>query len=40
MRVSTHDQTVAVQREALAAAEGEQVFSDTASGAKAARPGR
>ena len=39
MRISTHDQNAALQQDALAAAECEQVFSDTASGAKAARPG-
>jgi DNA invertase Pin-like site-specific DNA recombinase len=38
-RISNHDQTVALQQDALAAADCEQVFSDTASGAPAARPG-
>jgi DNA invertase Pin-like site-specific DNA recombinase len=38
-RISTHDQTVALQRDALAAAEREEIFTDTVSGAKAARPG-
>jgi DNA invertase Pin-like site-specific DNA recombinase len=38
-RISTHDQTVALQQDALAAAECEEIFTDTVSGAKAARPG-
>src|SRR3990170_2840052 len=37
-RVSTHEQTVALQRDALATAECARVFADTASGAKADRP--
>ena len=38
-RVSTQDQTLAPQRDALAAAGCERVFTDTASGAQAGRPG-
>lgn len=38
-RVSTDDQRMDLQRDALMAAGCEKVFTDTASGAKAARPG-
>jgi DNA invertase Pin-like site-specific DNA recombinase/predicted XRE-type DNA-binding protein len=38
-RVSTDDQKMDLQRDALAAADCEKVFTDTASGAKAERPG-
>ena len=38
-RVSTDDQKMDLQRDALAAAGCEKVFTDTASGAKAERPG-
>jgi len=38
-RVSTDDQRMDLQRDALTAAGCERVFTDTASGAKAARPG-
>ena len=38
-RVSTDDQNLDLQRDALAAAGCERVFTDTASGAQAARPG-
>lgn len=38
-RVSTTDQDLALQRDALAAAECERVFEDRASGARADRPG-
>jgi DNA invertase Pin-like site-specific DNA recombinase len=38
-RVSTDDQKMDLQRDALMAAGCERVFEDTASGAKAARPG-
>ncbi|HHR9696936.1 TPA: recombinase family protein [Salmonella enterica subsp. enterica serovar Mbandaka] len=38
-RVSTDDQRMDLQRDALTAAGCEKVFTDTASGAKAARPG-
>ena len=38
-RVSTDDQELALQRDALAAAGCERVFTDTMSGAKAERPG-
>jgi DNA invertase Pin-like site-specific DNA recombinase len=38
-RVSTDDQDLALQRDALRAAGCERLFTDTMSGAKAARPG-
>jgi DNA invertase Pin-like site-specific DNA recombinase len=38
-RVSTQDQNLALQQDALAKAECERVFTDTASGAKVDRPG-
>ncbi|MDA8253208.1 MAG: recombinase family protein [Rhodospirillales bacterium] len=38
-RVSTSDQDLALQRDALGAAECERVFEDRASGARADRPG-
>ena len=38
-RVSTHDQTLALQQDALVKAECKRVFTDTAGGAKADRPG-
>src|SRR5215211_1889321 len=38
-RVSTHDQTLALQQDALSTASCERIFTDTASGAKAERPG-
>jgi DNA invertase Pin-like site-specific DNA recombinase len=38
-RVSTHDQTLALQQDALQQANCERVFTDTASGAKTDRPG-
>ncbi len=38
-RVSTHDQTLALQQDALRQAGCERLFTDTASGATADRPG-
>ena len=38
-RVSTMDQTLALQRDALANAGCERLFSDTASGSRSDRPG-
>jgi len=38
-RVSTQDQDVALQRDALTAAECERIFEDQASGARTDRPG-
>jgi len=38
-RVSTDDQDLALQRDALTAASCERIFTDTMSGAKAERPG-
>jgi DNA invertase Pin-like site-specific DNA recombinase len=38
-RVSTHDQTLALQQDALKRADCDRVFTDTASGAKTDRPG-
>jgi DNA invertase Pin-like site-specific DNA recombinase len=38
-RVSTTDQTLALQQDALTAAGCERLFTDTASGSQAVRPG-
>ena len=38
-RVSTHDQTLALQKDALDQAGCERIFTDTASGARAERAG-
>ncbi len=38
-RVSTHDQTLDLQRDALEKAECEKIFTDTVTGTKARRPG-
>src|SRR5512135_1022569 len=38
-RVSTHDQTLALQQDALTAAGCARIFTDTASGSTTARPG-
>src|SRR3954453_21885648 len=38
-RVSTHEQTLSLQQEAITKAGCERLFTDTASGAKADRPG-
>ena len=38
-RVSTHDQTLALQRDALDTAGCDRTFTDTASGARSDRPG-
>ena len=38
-RVSTHDQTLALQKDALKGAGCDTVFTDTASGALSERPG-
>ena len=38
-RVSTHDQTLALQQDALEKEGCDKIFTDTASGAKAERPG-
>src|SRR5215210_5558532 len=38
-RISTHDQTLALQQDALSKAGCDRIFTDTASGAEADRPG-
>jgi DNA invertase Pin-like site-specific DNA recombinase len=38
-RVSTHEQMLALQQDALGKADCSRMFTDTASGAKADRPG-
>ena len=38
-RISTHDQTFAVQQDALQTAGCDQIFTDTLSGASTERPG-
>jgi DNA invertase Pin-like site-specific DNA recombinase len=38
-RVSTHDQTLALQQDALKKADCDQIYTDTASGASQERPG-
>jgi DNA invertase Pin-like site-specific DNA recombinase len=38
-RVSTHDQTIHLQQDALTKADCNKIFTDTASGAKAERKG-
>ena len=38
-RISTHDQTLALQRDALEKADCDRIFTDTVSGTKAERKG-